>query len=96
MRDKHGFESSGLVGVAEEGDVRKGVGVSQRVVVGHDDGARMGDKNGEVPAFWSSATFASEAFNCIESFKYDTLVHSFSLTILLSRALSHVAKYLRD
>ncbi len=32
----HGIESSGLVGTAEEGGVKKGVGVPQGVLVGYD------------------------------------------------------------
>jgi len=63
----HGIESSGSVGTAEKGGVRKGVGVPQGVLVGYDVGASMGDTNKEFPAFWSSATLVSATFNCLES-----------------------------
>jgi len=55
-REGHRIESNGLVGVAEEGGVRKRVDVPQGVVGGHDVGAIMGDTNEEVFAFWSSAS----------------------------------------
>ncbi len=66
VREGHGFESSGLVDTAEEGGVQKRVGVSQRVVVGLHAGARIGGTNKEVLAFWSSTSFASASFNCLE------------------------------
>jgi hypothetical protein len=53
--------------MGEEGGVRKGVGVPLEFIAGHDVGARMGDTNGEVPAFWSSASFASATFNYLEN-----------------------------
>ena len=55
------------MGTTEEGGIRKGVGVPQGFVVGHDFGASMGDTHGEVPAFWSSASYASATFNYLES-----------------------------
>ena len=55
------------MGAAEEGGARQGVCVREEVVVGHGVGARMGDTNGYVPSFWSSAIFASATLNCLES-----------------------------
>jgi hypothetical protein len=77
------------VGADEEGGVRKGVGVPQGVVVGHVVGAIMGDTNGEVPAFWTSSSFASATFICLESvtiWYFNSLVLIVNLSI--ARAFS--------
>jgi hypothetical protein len=73
------------VGTAEEGGVRKGVGVPQGVLVGYDVGASMGDTNEEVPAFWSSAILASATFNCLESV---TIWYSSSLVLIVDSSVA--------
>jgi hypothetical protein len=84
-REGHEIESSGLVSTTEEGGLRKEVGVSQGVVVGHDVGAIMGDTNGEVPPFWSSASFASATFNYLESV---TIWPSNSLVLIVNSSVA--------